>query len=455
MEYEKTVAIVSLGCSKNRADSEEMMGLLMEAGYTPVALEDIPEVVIVNTCGFIEDAKNEAREALLECLELKKRGVKFVIGAGCYTQRYKDSNDPVLSQLDAMVGVTAFEDIVEVIKGLENNEPKCAFKDISAPCPEGLPRYTEEGATYGYIKIAEGCDNRCSYCAIPYIRGNFRSKGFDSLMAEARTMARRGISELIIIAQDITRYGQDIDKASLEGVGVGYTAPLAKLVYEMSKIEGVRWIRLMYLNPARVTRALIDELMSIPKVLPYFDIPIQHINDRMLTLMNRPALSEHIKDIFTYIKEAYPAACLRTTLIVGFPTETDEEAEELVALAKGFSVDNLGAFIYSPEEGTPACEMEGRIPYDVAEVRYSAVMSARKGSVKKALARRIGTACEVVIEGAQSEGVYYGRSYGEAPDIDGVIYVFSDKEHYIGEYVNVKITKRFDYDLVGVIPNEG
>jgi ribosomal protein S12 methylthiotransferase len=302
-----------------------------------------------------------------------------------------------------------------------------------------LPRVTEDSSVYAYLKIAEGCDNRCSYCAIPYIRGNFRSKPLSSLIDEAKELASRGKKEIIVIAQDITRYGQD-----LEG-----NVNLGTLLDELSLIDGIEWIRLMYLNPARVSHEFIDKVADNKKVLPYFDIPVQHINTVLLHSMNREAGSEKIYDVFGYIKEKMPNACLRTTFITGFPGETDEQHKEVLEFIKKNPIDNLGVFTFSEEEGTPAVEMENKVPADVAQKRADRIMTLQKRLLASRLRARRGEEIDVIIEGKKKGSGYYGRSFRDAPDIDGTVWVNTDKKLNVSDIVKVKITHTYDYDSEG------
>ena len=436
---EYNIMMVSLGCSKNRVDAEEMLGLLKQRGHKIVSDADRADVVIVNTCGFIEPAKQESIDEILRYARMKEDGkIKHVVVTGCLAQRYADELVKEIPEADAFVGVTAFDGIVNVIDNLgENNN--VVIKDINEACPLGLPRVTDDNQAYAYIKIAEGCDNRCSYCAIPYIRGRYRSKPIEALVAEAKELVSRGKKEIIVIAQDITRYGQDLDG----------NVTLMTLLSRLSEINGLEWIRLMYLNPMRVSEEFIDFVAENKKILPYFDIPVQHINTELLKRMHREADSEKIKSVFAYVKNRIPKASLRTTFITGFPGETEEQFRELLEFVKTAHIDNLGVFTYSEEEGTPAALMPDKVPYDVAKKRADKIMALQKKLVASSLRAKRGEVLSVIIEGRYKHGKYYGRSYREAPDIDGIVIVNSDKKLDTGDIVNIKITHTYDYDSEG------
>ncbi len=437
MKYK--IVMISLGCSKNRVDAEEMLGILAQKGHRIVSDPQKADIAIVNTCGFIESAKQEAIDETLAVAKLKNEGkLKYIIMTGCLAQRYADALKDEMPEVDAFVGVTAFNDIARVVDELDGSG-KLYMRDIHEPCFLNLPRMTDANQSYAYLKIAEGCDNRCSYCAIPYIRGNFRSKPLAALVNEAYKLAMGGKKEIIVIAQDITRYGQDLPGE----------VNLTVLLRALSNIEDIKWIRLMYLNSARVSHELIDYISQNKKIMQYFDIPIQHINTQMLQSMNREAGSEKIYDVFGYIRRVMPKACLRTTFITGFPGETDEQHREVLEFIRRVSIDNLGVFTYSEEEGTPAAEMENKVPAEVAERRMSRIMMLQKRLVVSRLRKRRGEALDVIIDGKKRGGGYYGRSYRDAPDIDGVVYINTEMPLNIGDIVRVKIIHTYDYDSEG------
>ncbi len=437
MEY--NIMMVSLGCSKNRVDAEEMLGLLKTYGHNIVSDVSKAEVVIINTCGFIEKAKQESIDEVLHYAKLKNEGkIKYIVMTGCLAQRYVNELKEEMPEVDAFVGVTAFHNIAKVIERLgEKNNIDMA--DINDACVLNLPRVTNDNEVYAYLKIAEGCDNRCSYCAIPYIRGNFRSKPLDTLVNEAKALADGGKKEIIVIAQDITRYGQDLN----DGI------TLKTLLEKLSEIHGIEWIRMMYLNPARVSHEFIDFVAENKKILPYFDIPVQHINSRVLKTMHREADSEKIRDVFNYVKKRIPEASLRTTFISGFPGETEEESKEIVEFIKDASIENLGVFTYSEEEGTPASRMTDKVPADIAQKRADRIMAKQKKIVSDLLKSRKGENIDVIIEGQKKNGKYYGRNYRQAPDIDGIVFVNSEIKLNVGDIVRVNITHTYDYDSEG------
>lgn len=437
MKYK--IMMVSLGCSKNRVDAEEMLGVLSAGGHEIVSDAKKADIIIVNTCGFIESAKQESIDEIFKYAKLKENGsLKYIVVTGCLAQRYAKELKEEMPEVDAFVGVTAFDEIADVVERLGNEHELC-MKNIDEPCFLGLPRMTDGNEVYAYLKIAEGCDNRCSYCAIPYIRGKFRSKPMDALICEAEELAKRGKKEIIVIAQDITRYGQDLDG----------DVNLMKLLKKLSDIEGIEWIRMMYLNPARVSHEFIDFISESKKILPYFDIPIQHINTKLLQSMHREANSEKIYDVFGYVKKKIPEACLRTTFITGFPGETEEQHREVLEFIRKNPVDNLGVFTFSEEEGTPAVDMYPKVPQDVSQKRADRIMALQKKLVAPRLRKRRGETINVIIEGKRKGGGYYGRSFRDAPDIDGNVYVNTDKILNVSDIVKVKITHTYDYDSEG------
>ena len=435
-----SILTVSLGCNKNRVDAEEMLGLLRQAGHTIVSDESKAEVAIINTCGFIQSAKEESIDEILHFADLKAKGkLKYIIVTGCLSQRYYKELLKEIPEADAFVGVTAFDEIVEAVNHLADAQPHVYMKDINLPCPLSLPRITDPIEPYAYLKIAEGCDNRCSYCAIPYIRGSYRSKPQEILIEEAKELAARGKKEIILVAQDITRYGQDL------APGIN----LLSLLKELSKIEGIAWLRLMYLNPARISFSFLDVLTQIPKVLHYYDIPVQHISDTVLRDMHREALGEKIRDLFQYIKSTIPDSSLRTTFITGFPGETEEDFQQLYEFVKNTDIDNLGVFPYSAEEGTPAAKRKDQIPHEIAVQRADAIMALQKKRVSAKNAAKAGKITQAMIEKVQRGGHFIGRTPLDAPEIDGRIYITGQKKLQIGDIVPVKILRARGYDTFG------
>jgi ribosomal protein S12 methylthiotransferase len=438
------VALVSLGCAKNLVDSEVMIGLLSEAGFEPVTNLNKADVMLVNTCAFIDEAQEEAVDTILGLAELKKTNpYRKLVVTGCLAQRFpKDLLDEI-PEIDAVVGTGDFPDIVEVVKdtidgkrvNLVSRQP-CFIYDETFPRRISTPRHT------AYIKIAEGCSNCCSYCVIPRVRGKFRSRPVSSIVEEARNLAQNGARELILIAQDTTRYGQD-----LYG-----TYALDKLLKEVCTIDEVEWVRVLYMYPTRVTDELIDAMASLPKVCKYADLPLQHVDDDLLKLMNRHGGHEEARQTIDKLRQAIPDITIRSTFIVGFPGETEAKFRSLLAFLKEVRLDRVGIFTYSPQSGTPAPRFSGRVKQGVRELRKQEAMEVQRLISKEKNNSKIGQIMKVLIEGRaeESELVTIGRSEAEAPEIDGLIYV-GNAHPEPGEFKFVKITDAGDYDLVGEI----
>ena len=433
------VALISLGCAKNLVDSEQMLCLMNDAGIEIVPEADGADAVIVNTCGFIDSAKMEAIETILSLGEMKAAGkLKRIIVAGCLSERYKEQLLDEMPEIDAIVGVGSYTEIVGVIeKSLEGSEKTAVFGDIDAPYAEE-GRIVSTGGAWAYIKIAEGCDNRCAYCVIPSLRGRYRSRPMESVINEAEALAASGIRELIVIAQDITRYGTDL---------YGRRA-LGDLLEKLCAIDGLKWIRLHYLYPDEIDDALIDVIAREDKILKYLDIPIQHINDKILKLMNRRGTGTEIRTLFTKLRERIPGVVLRTSLITGLPGEGEAEFEELCEFLREAKIERAGVFPYSPEEGTPAEAME-RVGEDVAAARAERVMEIQDRVMEEYNASRIGTETEVLCEGRDEErGFFFGRSFAESPDIDGRI-LFTGDDIEPERFYKVNITGEIDGEPVG------
>lgn len=434
---EKSFALVSLGCAKNLVNSEQMLYLMSEAGYTLVPEAEGAELVIVNTCGFIDAAKSEAIDTILEMAELKKAGkLGGIIVTGCLSERYKDSISDELPEIDAVLGVGSFGDIVAAADAVIEGRHLHRFGDQSAPIDE-IPRVVSTGPGWAYLRIAEGCNNFCAFCAIPYIRGRYRSRKMEDIVDEARELAARGIKELIVIAQDITRYGTDLyGKRSL-----------AALCRELAKIEGVEWIRLHYLYPDQFDDELIDELAANDKIVKYLDIPIQHINDGILKAMNRRGTGAEIRALIKKLRERIPGLVLRTSLIAGLPGEGESEFEELCEFLREARIERVGVFPFSPEEGTPAAEME-HVDFDEAQRRADLILELQAGIMDDFCAGFVGKTIRVICEGRDAEsGMLYGRSYADSPDIDGQ--VFFDGDAAEGSMTDVKINAAEDGILFG------
>ena len=432
----ETVALISLGCAKNLVNSEQMLCLLSDAGYTIVPDPDGADAVIVNTCGFIDAAKTEAIDNILEMAELKAQGrLKKIIVTGCLSERYREEVRTELPEVDALVGVGSFGEIVEVVRAALAEKPEDRFGDRDAPVEE-LGRYLTTGPAWAYLRIAEGCDNRCAYCAIPDIRGRFRSRPMENVLAEAKDLVDAGCKELIVIAQDITRYGTDLYGERR----------LAALCRELAKLDGLEWIRLHYLYPDEIDDALIAEIAANPKIVKYMDIPIQHINSGILKRMNRRGSGELIRALFSKLRREIPGLVLRTSLITGLPGEGEAEFEELCGFLREARIERAGVFPYSPEEGTPAAEMTDRVDAETAAARAEQIMALQMGIMDDFCAQQVGKTLRVLCTGF--DGAYRtGRSYADSPDIDGTVYF--EGECLPGDFADVRITGVMDGELTG------
>lgn len=425
---DRKISLISLGCAKNLVNSEQMLYLLSEAGYTLVPEPDGADAVIINTCGFIDAAKSEAIDTVLEMAELKKAGkLGKIIVTGCLAERYQDTVMQELPEIDAVLGVGSFGDIVEAVTKALNNESVLSFGDKNAPVEE-TPRVVSTGPSWAYLRIAEGCNNFCAFCAIPYIRGRYRSREIENVVEEARELAEHGVKELIVIAQDITRYGTDLYGKRC----------LAELCRRLAEIDGVEWIRLHYLYPDQFDDELIDEIASNEKIVKYLDIPIQHINNDILKSMNRRGTGDDIRKLFKELRERIPGVVLRTSLISGLPGEGDAEFEELCSFLREAKIERAGVFPFSPEEGTPAAKMP-HVDAEEAQRRADLIMEIQAGVMDEFNASLIGKALEVLCldydEGTQ---MWVGRSCYDSPDIDGL--VFFDGDGGEGNIVYVNIT---------------
>ena len=429
--------MISLGCAKNLVNSEQMLYLLSEAGYELVPDPEGAELAIVNTCGFIDAAKSEAIDNILEMAELKKAGkLKALIVTGCLAERYKDSILQELPEIDAILGVGSFADIVAAADAVLNGADFSRFDDRNAPIEE-IPRVVSTGPSWAYLRIAEGCNNFCAFCAIPYIRGRYRSRSMENVVAEAEELAQHGVKELIVIAQDITRYGTDLyGKRSL-----------AELCRRLAAIEGIEWIRLHYLYPDQFDDELIEEIAENDKIVKYLDIPIQHINDNILKSMNRRGTGEEIRELFGRLKERIPGLVLRTSLISGLPGEGEAEFEELCEFLKEARIQRVGVFPFSPEEGTPAAKMP-HVDYEEAQRRADLIMELQAPIMDEFCESFIGKTIRILCEYYdEEEQCFVGRSYADSPDIDGQVY-FSGMCRE-GEMADVLITGTEDGILFG------
>lgn len=433
-----SVGMISLGCPKNQVDGEALLAKLSQAGYNIVNTIEASDVMIVNTCGFIEDAKTEAIETILEVAQYKEAGlISAIVVTGCLAERYQDEILKEMPEVDAVIGIGANADIVKVC-----DKALCGIKTSSYPNKCYLPldseRVLSTPSHWAYLKISDGCDNKCSYCAIPGIRGRFRSRDMDSVVDEARLLASKGVKELILVAQDTTKYGQDLyGEYSLD-----------KLLKRLVKIDGIEWIRLFYCYPQRITDSLIETIAAEEKICNYIDIPLQHADKNVLKNMNRVGDAEEYKALIEKMRKAIPDLALRTTFMVGFPGETEEQFANLSDFVKEVKFDKMGCFAFSPEEDTPAYDMDNQIDDDVKKRRQEILMNTQFYITEASNKNRVGNVYKVIVDNID-DGKYVGRSYMDSPEIDSGIIFTSDKKINIGEFVFVKITDYDGYDLIG------
>lgn len=435
------IFFVSLGCDKNLVDSEYMLGMVRDAGHTIVNEESEAEVIVVNTCCFIGDAKEESINTILEMAEYKKSGrARALIVSGCLAQRYKEEIEQEIPEVDAILGTNSYDSIVAAI-----DEAAAGRHYANLNTLEGLPSLTSKrcvttGGHYAHLKIAEGCNKRCSYCIIPYIRGNYRSVPMEELVAAARELAAGGVKELILVAQETTLYGVDLYGRK----------SLGKLLDALNEIPGLYWIRIMYCYPEEIDEELIDAIKRNEKVCHYLDIPIQHANSEVLRRMNRKTNKEDLVRIIRRLREAIPDIALRTTLICGFPGETEAQHQELLEFVDEMEFDRLGAFAFSPEEGTKAEQMEGQLPQETKELWRQEVMELQEAVIFDRNEELIGREFYAFIEGkVADEDAYVGRTYRDAPEIDGYIFIHTGQELMTGDFVKVTVTGAYEYDLIG------
>lgn len=430
----------TLGCPKNFDDSQVAMTRLEAAGHSIVSSPEASDVIVVNTCGFIEDAKKESIEEIFHMSEYKQAGKKLIV-SGCLVQRYADELFENMPEVDGFIGVNDYDKLPELLDSLSKDTAQ-RFKQRGG-CDltgiEDVMRKIPENPYSAYLRIAEGCNNRCAYCVIPQIRGPYRSRPMENILEEARKLADAGCKELILIAQDVTCYGMDVHGKST----------LPQLLTRLCAIEGIRWIRLMYCYEDRITDELIETMAREEKICHYIDIPLQHCSDTMLRRMNRRSTSESIRQTLRKLREAMPDIHIRTTLIVGFPGETEEEFSELLDLVEEQKFARLGAFTYSLEEGTPAAEMENQIPEEEKQARLDAVMLRQMDISLANNQQKIGQVLEVLIDEQDEDGAYIGRTRYDAPEIDNTVIFTSEKKHHTGDIVQVRVLDAFDYDLEG------
>ena len=440
------VLFISLGCDKNLADSEEMLGLLTGKGHEIVDSEEEAEVIVINTCCFIHDAKEESVENILEMAEYKKAGTcKVLIVTGCMAQRYKEEIIQEIPEVDAVLGTTSYMDILKAIDETCEGRHFQEFRDINELPEDSGRRVLTTGGHYGYLKIAEGCDKHCTYCIIPSLRGRFRSVPQERLIAQAEHMAEQGVKELILVAQETTMYGTDLyGKKTLH-----------LLMKELCKIKGIRWIRVLYCYPEEIYDELIQVMKEEKKICHYLDLPIQHASDRILKRMGRRTTRAQLTAIIEKLRKEIPDIVLRTTLITGFPGETEADHQEVMEFVDEMEFDRLGAFTYSPEEGTPAETMEGQIPEEVKEERRDEIMELQQEISLEKGNDRIGQELLVMIEGKVSgESAYIARTYGDAPKVDGYIFVQTGELLMTGDFAKVRVTGALEYDLIGELADE-
>ena len=435
------VGFVSLGCSKNLVDTEMLIGLFRKNNYKIVSSPEDADIIVINTCGFIEPAKQEAINTILEMAEYKEKRCKYLIVMGCLVQRYKEELEKAIPEVDLFVKYqeydTIWEQIQDVIDAGKENKSKKIRQML-----EFSDRLITTGENFAYLRIAEGCSNRCTYCAIPYIRGKFVSRKIEDVLQEAEELAKKGYRELIVIAQDTSKYGVDIYGES----------KLAELLEKLAKIDGVKWIRFLYTYPESITDELIKVVKENDKICKYFDIPIQHISDPVLKRMNRKSNGESIRNVITKIRTEIPNVIIRTTVMVGFPGETKEDFDVLYNFVKWAKFERLGAFSYSKEDGTPAEKLDNHIHHNTKKARYNKIMKLQQQISDEVMKNQIGKKLEVLVEDESFDGKYYiGRSRNEVPDIDGVIYIEKSKDELLDKFINVEIIDSKDYDLIAKI----
>ena len=427
---------ISLGCDKNLVDSEMMMGLLHDRGYEFTDNEEEADIIVINTCGFINDAKEESINTILEMAKYKENNLK----AGCLVERYKNEILQELPEIDAIVGTTAFDKICDVVDDVLADKKHNELESINKMCRPDVKRIITTGGYYSYLKIAEGCDKHCTYCSIPMIRGAYRSVPMDELVKEAEYLADNGVKELIIVAQEITVYGKDLYGEK----------KLPELLHRLCKIPGIQWIRLLYCYPEEITDELIETIRTEKKICHYIDMPIQHASDKILKAMGRRTNNAELRNIISKLRKEIPDICLRTTLITGFPGETEEDHQILLDFIDEMEFDRLGVFTYSPEEDTKAASLDNQVDEEVKLCRKDEIMELQQEISMDKSERLVGKEIEVIIEGkASDEDVYVGRSYMDAPSVDGYVFINSEEELMSGDFAKVRIVKAMEYDLIG------
>ena len=440
------ILFISLGCDKNLVDTEMMLGMLTGKGYSITDDENEADAVVINTCCFINDAKEESINTILEMAELRKNGdIKALIVAGCLAQRYREEIQEEIPEVDAIVGTTAIDSIVEALEDVLEGHGHNHIEDINRKPVYDKKRMVTTGGHYAYLKIAEGCDKHCSYCIIPKVRGNYRSIPMESLVEEAKKLVEFGAKELILVAQETTLYGKDLygEKS------------LPKLLHKLCEIDGLYWIRILYCYPEEITDELIETIRTEDKICNYLDIPIQHASDRILKRMGRRTNQQELREMVEKLRKAIPDICLRTTLITGFPGETQEDHEELLAFVDEMEFDRLGVFTYSPEEDTPAATFADQIEEEIKTDRQADIMELQQEIAFEKAEDMIGRTVLAMIEGkVPDEHAYVDRTYKDAPNVDGFLFIQASEELMTGDFVRAKITGSYEYDLIGEIDHE-
>ncbi len=442
----RKILFVSLGCDKNLVDSEMMLGMLAQSGYEFTDDEREADIVVINTCCFINDAKEESINTILEMAELKKSGsIEMLIVAGCLAQRYREEIQTEIPEVDAIVGTMAIDEIVMILDEVSGGIRMNHYRNLDEKPLTGVERVVTTGGHYAYLKIAEGCDKHCTYCIIPKVRGNYRSVPMDDLIREAEKLAKKGVKELILVAQETTLYGRDL---------YGHKA-LPELLHRLCGISGIYWIRILYCYPEEICDELIRTIREEKKICHYLDLPIQHASDKILQRMGRRTDRHQLEEIIGKLRREIPDICLRTTLISGFPGETNEDHEELMDFVDRMEFDRLGVFTYSQEEDTPAADMPDQIPEEIKEDRRAQLMELQQDIAFEAAENMTGRIVTAMIEGkVADENAYVARTYKDAPNVDGFLFVNTSRDLMTGDFVKVKITASYEYDLIGELEDE-
>lgn len=440
------ILFVSLGCDKNLVDTEVMLGMLSNQGYTFTDDEGEADIVVINTCCFIHDAKEESIQVILDMAELKKQNeIKVLLVTGCLAERYREEIQKEIPEVDAILGTASIEQIADAVEESLNGKARNQFASLDTPPLGGQKRIVTTGGYYSYLKIAEGCEKHCTYCIIPKVRGNYRSVVMEDLVKEAQALAEGGVKELILVAQETTLYGVDLYGKKT----------LPELLRRLCNINGIEWIRILYCYPEEITEELVQVIAEEPKICNYLDIPIQHASDTILRRMGRRTDRKHLEDLIAMLRERIPDLCLRTTLITGFPGETEEDHEQLMDFVNAMEFDRLGVFTYSQEEDTPAAEMPGQISDDVKEERRNEIMELQQDIAFDLAEDMVGRKLYAIVEGKVSEeNAYVARTYRDAPNVDGYLFIQTTKELMSGDFVRVQVTGSHEYDLIGELCDE-